>query len=339
MRTASTCLTALVLGSALFLAGCERPPPATEQTGYRGQSMGSVANPRTLEMREAANQPPEAQPAADPSGPRASTLYQNVKVLGDLSEGEFIRLMASMTEWLAPADQSCGYCHNLDNLADESKYQYRVARQMLIMTRSLNTDWKSHVGETGVTCYTCHRGNAQPQATFRQDPGPRSAGGFTASRQGQNFAAMAVGSTSLPNDPFSRLLAYAGEIRVSTPTALAAGNPRTIQDTEMTYGLMIHMSEGLGVNCTFCHNSRNFGQWGDSPPQRATAFHGIRMVRDINIRHVQPLAAILPPERLGPEGDNAKVFCTTCHNGQPKPMGGAPMLQNYPELGAVRPAP
>jgi len=51
MRTASTCLTALVLTSALLLAGCERPPPATGQTGYRGQSMGSVANPRTLEMR------------------------------------------------------------------------------------------------------------------------------------------------------------------------------------------------------------------------------------------------------------------------------------------------
>ena len=339
MKPASSILSALVLGSALALGGCEAPPPAADQNGYRGQSMGSVSNPRTLEMREAANRPPEALPAADPSGPRASTIYQNVKVLGDLSEGEFLRLMASMTEWVAPQEASCGYCHNLDNMADESKYQYRIARQMLVMTRSLNTQWKSHVGETGVTCYTCHRGNAQPQATFRLDPGPMGAGGFTASRQGQNFAARSVGLTSLPNDPFSQLLSYAGEIRVNTVTALPSGNTRTIQDAEMTYGLMIHMSEGLGVNCTFCHNSRNFGQWSDSPPQRATAFHGIRMVRDINTRHVEPLAALLPPERLGPLGDISKVFCTTCHNGQPKPMGGAPMLRDYPELGAPRPAP
>ncbi len=120
---------------------------------------------------------------------------------------------------------------------------------------------------------------------------------------------------------------------------LPAGNTRNIQDTERTYGLMIHMSEGLGVNCTFCHNSNNFGSWSSSPPQRATAYHGIRMVRDININHIAPLQPIQPPERLGPEGDNAKVFCTTCHQQQPKPLNGAAMLPNYPELGAPRPAP
>lgn len=339
MNSARTCLTALLLGATLFVAGCEAPPPATDQRGYRGQSMGNVANPRTLEAREASNQPPEVQPPGDPTGPRVSTIYQNVKVLGDLSETEFLRVMASMTEWVAPQEASCGYCHNLENMADESKYQYRVARQMLIMTRSLNTTWSSHVGQTGVTCYTCHRGQPQPQYTFKQDSGPMGAGGTTASRQGQNVAGRLVGLTSLPTDPFTELLAYTGQIRAVSTTVLPAGNTRTIQDTERTYGLMIHMSEGLGVNCTFCHNSNNFGSWSSSPPQRATAYHGIRMVRDININHIAPLLPIQPPERLGPEGDNAKVFCTTCHQQQPKPMNGAPMLEHYPELGAVRPAP
>jgi photosynthetic reaction center cytochrome c subunit len=339
MNPARTCLTALVLGATLLIAGCEAPPPASDQRGYRGQSMGNVANPRTLAAREAANQAPEAQPPADPTGPRVSTIYQNVKVLGDLSETEFLRVMASMTEWVAPQEESCAYCHNLENMADESKYQYRVARQMLIMTRSLNTTWTSHVGETGVTCYTCHRGQPQPQYTFKQDSGPMGAGGMAASRQGQNVASRLVGLTSLPTDPFTELLAYTGQIRSVSTTVLPAGNTRNIQDTERTYGLMIHMSEGLGVNCTFCHNSNNFGTWSSSPPQRATAYHGIRMVRDININHIAPLQPIQPPERLGPEGDNAKVFCTTCHQQQPKPMNGAAMLPNYPELGAPRPAP
>lgn len=35
----------------------------------------------------------------------------------------------------------------------------------------------------------------------------------------------------------------------------------TIQQTEQTYGLMMHFSNSLGVNCTFCHNSRNFHVW------------------------------------------------------------------------------
>ncbi len=32
---------------------------------------------------------------------------------------------------------------------------------------------------------------------------------------------------------------------------------------------MMHMSQGLGVNCNFCHNSRNFSDWSQSMPQRA----------------------------------------------------------------------
>ena len=45
---------------------------------------------------------------------------------------------------------------------------------------------------------------------------------------------------------------------------------------------MIAISKSLGVNCTFCHNTREFGQWAESTPQRVTAWHGIQMVRDLN---------------------------------------------------------
>jgi len=65
--------------------------------------------------------------------------------------------MLAITQWVAP-EQGCAYCHNGDNLADDGLYTKIVARRMLQMTRHINKDWKEHVASTGVTCYTCHRG-------------------------------------------------------------------------------------------------------------------------------------------------------------------------------------
>ena len=33
---------------------------------------------------------------------------------------------------------------------------------MIQMTQAINTDYATHVKGTGVTCWTCHRGNAIP---------------------------------------------------------------------------------------------------------------------------------------------------------------------------------
>ena len=35
---------------------------------------------------------------------------------------------------------------------------------------------------------------------------------------------------------------------------------------------------------------------------------------------------------MGPTGDVAKVNCATCHQGAYKPLYGAPMAKDYPEL-------
>ena len=57
-----------------------------------------------------------------------------MQVLGDLSVGQFTRQMASITAWVAPTE-GCAYCHNLQNLADDSKYTKVVARKMILMTQ------------------------------------------------------------------------------------------------------------------------------------------------------------------------------------------------------------
>jgi photosynthetic reaction center cytochrome c subunit len=126
---------------------------------------------------------------------------------------------------VAPADQkNCTYGHNGENYADESKYQYKVARSMLKMTRDINTNWKSHVKETGVTCHTCHRGGPVPQYVWYADPGSGRENAFVGTRAGQNSAVTGLGITtighsSLPYDPYSPFLLGDLDIRVNGPTA------------------------------------------------------------------------------------------------------------------------
>jgi photosynthetic reaction center cytochrome c subunit len=334
MNLNRTTWVAMILVGAALLSGCERPPIDTVQTGFRGTGMELVYNPRTLEKTESLHQAPAALDPADKSGPRARQVYQNVKVLGDLSVGEFTRVMVSMTQWIAP-EQGCGYCHNLQNFADDSMYTKVVARRMTQMTQHLNASWKNHVADTGVTCYTCHRGQAVPNQVWFAPDDSKLAKGMLGQRNGQNEPAASVGGSSLPKDPFTAYLQKDTPIRQISQTALPQGINSTgssTQMTEATYGLMMHMSTGLGVNCAFCHNSRNFSDWKQSPPQRVTAYHGIRMVRELNNEFITPLTSTFPRNRLGPKGDVAKVNCATCHQGAYKPLYGEPMAKLYPEL-------
>jgi photosynthetic reaction center cytochrome c subunit len=326
---------ATILGAASLLAGCERPPVDVVQRGYRGVAMGEVYNPRTEAKVAAANQvPPALSPEPGNEGPAATSAYRNVQVLNDLSVAQFTRLMLAMTQWVAPPGQSCTYCHSTD-LASDDNYRKVVARQMLRMVRHINSDWKDHVGTTGVTCYTCHRGQDLPADVWYQDPGPPHASAMAGNKAGQNAPAASVGLTSLPNDPFTPFLdAQPANIRIQSLTPLPEGNRSSIKQAEWTYGLMIHMSKSLGVNCTYCHNSRAFEMWDQSTPQRATAWYGIRMVRDVNTSYLAPLTNTFPADRKGVLGDVAKINCATCHQGVYKPMFGTSMLKDYPELAA-----
>lgn len=331
-------IAVILTGFMLFTAGWERPPIDSEQSGFRGTGMAEVSNPRVEgpRKREQMDGVPESTPltAAMTAGPKAGDVYQNVQVLNDLSVTQFNRLMQAITEWVSP-EAGCGYCHNLNNLAEDSVYTKEVTRSMLMMTQSINADWDNHVGTTGVTCYTCHRGNNVPEyAWFNSDPDSSAVAGMAGWRSGgQNRASPQVGLTSLPEDPFTTYLDERQEIRVLGNEALPnEESTASIQATEASYALMIHMSTSLGVNCTYCHNSRAFGVWEQSTPQRVTAWHGIRMAQAMNSDYVSPLSSVLPPERLGPTGEGQKINCETCHQGVNLPLYGRAMAKDYPSL-------
>ena len=157
-------------------------------------------------------------------------------VLGHLSVAEFTRNMAAITEWVAP-EEGCAYCHDLENMGEDTKYTKVVARRMIEMTQHINADWKPHVADTGVTCYTCHRGKAVPlQVWFKAPPQDRGAD-FIGDLAGQNQPMKMVGMSSLTIDPLQPVPGRAIEtIGVGGPTALPTGHVASILHTEQTYG-------------------------------------------------------------------------------------------------------
>lgn len=318
-------LTALVA-----LSGCELGPKKIEQTGYRGAGLAQIND--VSSMKAAGVIPPPPYPLPPDEGPRASETYQNVQVLGDLSAERFNHLMASITQWVSP-EQGCNYCHNPENMASDEVYTKVVARRMLQMTRDINGTWSTHVQQTGVTCYTCHRGQPVPAYVWAKQA-PVHPMAVRGQKRGQNTPDANVGYASLPNNVFEDYLSgNPKSVRVASASAYPGWNPGvTTRSAEDSYGIMMHVSTALGVNCTYCHNSQSFRSWSLSRAQRATAWYGIRMVRNINQGYIDSLAAVFPANRKGSQGDPYKVNCLTCHQGLAKPLGGQSMIADYPYL-------
>lgn len=304
---------------ALFATACQFTTPnqrAPVQKGNRGTAMeinySQVA--QQTAMADLAKKIPAMLPPAglSPPGPLP---WQNVQVLNDIPVAEFNRTMISLATWVAGGQGNCGYCHNLTSFAADTYpdgkaiYTKAVARRMIQMTRNINQNYIDHVGNTGVTCYTCHMGKPLPNGLWF----------YTNENQIQRH-----------------YLDGQGARVVSQTVAPSNANRSSVKQTEWTYALMISQSQALGVNCTFCHNSRQFSSWEQAPPQRVTAYAGIQMLRDLNTNYLAPLAGTYHPSRLGPMGDAPKAQCSTCHNGVYKPLYGLQMAKNYPALWGTR---
>ncbi|MDP3503426.1 MAG: photosynthetic reaction center cytochrome PufC [Myxococcales bacterium] len=330
---------------------------AVFQQGYPGVGMELLESEQALNAKVAANVVPAPLPPAASGGQLSVDAYKNVQVLGHLSSADFTRLMTAMTLWVSP-EQGCAYCHapkldangnpekdedgyviaDVNNLHADTLYTKRVARRMIQMTMHINQDWQTHVKGTGVTCYTCHRGNPVPSNIWFNASAPRvdDLGG---NNDYMNAPSGRVASTSLPNNVYEVFLAGNSNIRVISEQALPNTNRASIKQTEWTYGLMTHMSTSLGVNCTYCHNTRSMAEWNTSPPQRTTAWYGIRMVRGLNNEYLTPLTDQFPDYRKGPHGDAPKLNCSTCHNNAFKPLLGVSMLKDYLVLAEAKPQP
>jgi hypothetical protein len=91
----------------------------------------------------------------------------NLKVLKVSTGAEVSQIMRTFTAGLGV---QCIYCHVQGNFASDENPKKEVARQMIRMSQVINSNFPD--GKMRVTCYTCHRGEAEPKTA----PEPRAGG-------------------------------------------------------------------------------------------------------------------------------------------------------------------
>jgi len=91
----------------------------------------------------------------------------NLKVLKVTTRPEVVQIMRTFTAGLGT---QCSYCHVQSNFASDENPKKETARRMIQMVQEINGKFPD--GKMLVTCYTCHRGEAQPKTA----PEPKPAG-------------------------------------------------------------------------------------------------------------------------------------------------------------------
>ncbi len=227
------------------------------------------------------NRAPPPLPAVPAGGPSATEAFKNVKVMTDVSAAEFMRTHQAITAWVSPKE-GCAFCHAGTDYASDAMPTKAAARVMLEMTRHLNTDWAGHVAGAGVTCYTCHRGQPVPaQIWFPDAPKPHRP--MIGHQDNWQESADTV-RKFFPDDGFAEYYLDDQPVVVQSSTVEPSHTIGSWPEATRVYEMMMQMSDGIGVNCGYCHNSRAFADWSQSSPYRWIGYDALRLVRDLN-RH------------------------------------------------------
>ena len=312
------------------------------QMGYRASS--SVQFASRAETAPLNVDIPEPLPPAAEGGPKATETYKNVKVLTDVNAAEFMRLQQALTNWVSPK-QGCAFCHNTQDWASDEKRTKLIARRMLEMTRYVNSAWGGHVNPTGVTCYTCHRGQPVPAEVWWPRVMPKARPLIDKSEPWLEGAPTVT--RFFPNAGFDEYYLQDNPVAVVSKTALRSNDVSSSVVAARIYEMMMQMSLQIGVNCGYCHASRAFQDWNQSTPMRWVGYYSLRLIRDLNRNYLLPLAQVIPQQRelvhptpvpvipaneRGQQPGNALLTCETCHYRLTNPMNGVNMVKDYPGL-------
>lgn len=91
----------------------------------------------------------------------------NLKVLKVSKGAEVGQIMRTFTAGLGV---QCSFCHVQGNFASDENPKKEIARHMIEMTTLINSKFPD--GKMRVTCYTCHRGEAEPKTAPEAKPIP-----------------------------------------------------------------------------------------------------------------------------------------------------------------------
>jgi hypothetical protein len=103
--------------------------------------------------------------AAQDKEKKAPRAPQNLKVLKVTSGAEVGQIMRTFTTGLGV---QCTYCHVAGNFPSDDNPKKEVARHMITMSMEINSKFPD--GKMHVTCYTCHRGEAEPKTAPEPKP-------------------------------------------------------------------------------------------------------------------------------------------------------------------------
>jgi photosynthetic reaction center cytochrome c subunit len=96
---------------------------------------------------------------ANASTKKAEEQFKNIHVLKGIPAQQLIPTMQFIS---ASLGVECEFCHEPKAFDKDDKKPKRTARKMMEMMFAINKD--NFAGHREVTCYSCHRGNAHPQA-------------------------------------------------------------------------------------------------------------------------------------------------------------------------------
>jgi hypothetical protein len=99
-----------------------------------------------------------AQDPPPKQGKREIPPPTNLKVLKATTGAEVGQVMRTFTAGLGV---QCTYCHVQGNFASDENPKKEVARHMIQIAQKVNAEFAD--GKLHVSCYTCHRGEAEPK--------------------------------------------------------------------------------------------------------------------------------------------------------------------------------
>lgn len=125
--------------------------------------VAAVLAASALALKQDKAQAPHGAPAvlspANASTKKAEEQFKNIQVLKGIPADQLIPTMQFIS---ASLGVECEFCHEPKAFDKDDKKPKQTARKMMEMMFAINKD--NFEGHREVTCYSCHRGNAHPQA-------------------------------------------------------------------------------------------------------------------------------------------------------------------------------
>jgi Photosynthetic reaction centre cytochrome C subunit len=150
-----------VLAGLLLMSWASEPVPVVAQSQTQPPPTTQDAKPfdqaqKLAELRKR---------IAGQENKPAEEVFKNIQILKGMPAERLLKVME--LGYSRSLGVNCTHCHVVDQWEKEDKATKQVARDMILMTRAINTDYLKKIKNLksenpAVNCTTCHRGQTKP---------------------------------------------------------------------------------------------------------------------------------------------------------------------------------